>query len=182
MNISIFLSFSKLKFLILHHGLYTVIVHACAILLYSKLSPPLPPLTSFLRYFPMIEHSIVAFICVLLGAILCIYIDKIEEKNQREHSYYGAFALICTLPISRVLSRTVIYLCFASPQSSKAMPCATHGITSGKLSTYGVASDKVYSKSMLPQKWVSSYLAFPSLPAKAQAVYFCCTFSGVASD
>ena len=81
MNISAFPSFSKLKILILHYGLYTVIIHACAILLYAKLSPPLPPLTSFLTYFPMIEHSIVAFICVLFGGILCIYIDKKETKN-----------------------------------------------------------------------------------------------------
>ena len=95
----------------------------------------------------------------------------------------------------------------------------------------GVASDRVYSKPMLPQEWVSSYLAFPSLPRllliaqnkilleflgaifsldvgyyalrhknlsfctiissrgtvlstlykTAVAVYFCCTFPGVAS-
>ncbi len=32
--------------------------------------------------------------------------------------------------------------------------------------TYGVASDRVYSRSMLPWKWVSSYLAFPSLPRR----------------
>ena len=43
---------------------------------------------------------------------------------------------------------------------------------------YGVASDRVYSKCMLPYKWVSSYLAFPSLPLRA--VYFCCTFPVVA--
>ena len=30
----------------------------------------------------------------------------------------------------------------------------------------GVASDRVYSKCMLPCKWVSSYLAFPSLPCE----------------
>ena len=29
-------------------------------------------------------------------------------------------------------------------------PCATYGYASGKLSAYGVASDKVYSKSTLP--------------------------------
>ena len=32
----------------------------------------------------------------------------------------------------------------------------------------GVASDRVYSKSALPQKWVSSYLAFPSLPYRVR--------------
>ena len=78
MNILRFPSFSQLSFLILHYGLYSVRVHATAILLYAKISPQLPPMISFLRYFPMIEHSIVAFICVLLGALLCFYISKKE--------------------------------------------------------------------------------------------------------
>ena len=79
MNILRFPSFSKLSFLILHYGIYTVIIHASAILLYANFAPTLPPMLSFLRYFPMIEHSIVAFICVLLGALLCFYISKKEE-------------------------------------------------------------------------------------------------------
>ena len=79
MNITTFKSFSQLSFLILHYGLYAVIVHSCAILLYAKLSTPLPPLTFFLQYFPMIEHSLVAFICVLFGALTCYYISKNEE-------------------------------------------------------------------------------------------------------
>ena len=45
----------------------------------SHLAPALPPFMSFLRYFPMIEHSIVSFICVLLGALTCFYISKKEE-------------------------------------------------------------------------------------------------------
>ena len=72
-------SFLKLSFLIVHYGLYVVIAHATAILLYSNILPSLPPMTSFLRYFPMIEHSIVSFVCVLLGALLCFYISKKEE-------------------------------------------------------------------------------------------------------
>ena len=79
MNIFKISSFSKLSFLILHHGLYAVIVHSMAILLLSHLAPALPPFMSFLRYFPMIEHSIVSFICVLLGALTCFYISKKEE-------------------------------------------------------------------------------------------------------
>ena len=54
---------------------------------------------------------------------------------------------------------------------------ATRGYVSGRRSPCGVASDRVYSKCMLPYKWVSSYLAFPSLPLRA--VYFCCTFPAV---
>ena len=79
MNILRFPSVSRLSFLILHYGIYAVIVHAAAILLYAQITPTLPPITSFLKYFPMIEHSIVAFICVLLGSLLCFYISKKEE-------------------------------------------------------------------------------------------------------
>jgi len=79
MNILKFKNFSQLSFLILHYGIYASIVHACAILLYSQISPVLPPYISFLYYFPMIEHSMVAFICVLVGALLSFYIAKKEE-------------------------------------------------------------------------------------------------------
>ena len=48
--------------------------------------------------------------------------------------------------------------------------------------THGVASDRVYSRSMLPWKWVSSYLAFPSLPSLGEAPWegglFLLPFSG----
>lgn len=79
MNISTSSKFSRLGYLILHYGLFTVIAHAVVILLYIRVSPNLPPLTSFIRYFPMIEHSIVSFICVLLGGLLCFYVDKKEQ-------------------------------------------------------------------------------------------------------
>ena len=81
MNILRFLSPLRLSYLILHYGLYAAIVHASAILLYANISPSLPPYICFLRYFPMIEHSIVAFICVLLGALLCFYIHIKEKQN-----------------------------------------------------------------------------------------------------
>ena len=81
MNILHFQNFLRLSFLILHYGLYAVIVHATAILLYAKLLPALPPTMSFMRYFPMIEHSIVSFVCILFGALLCFYIAKKEENN-----------------------------------------------------------------------------------------------------
>ena len=78
MNISKIPSLSRLSFLILHYGLYAVIIHSTAILLYSRISPALPKMACFFRYFPMIEHSIVAFICVILGALTCFYISKKE--------------------------------------------------------------------------------------------------------
>ena len=45
---------------------------------------------------------------------------------------------------------------------------ATLQIRVGQTSAFGVASSRVYSGSMLPQKRVSSYLAFPSLPRLLQ--------------
>ena len=44
---------------------------------------------------------------------------------------------------------------------------------------HGVAPDRVYSGPMLPWGRVSSYLAFPPLPAKP-AVSLCCTIPEVA--
>ena len=44
-----------------------------------------------------------------------------------------------------------------------------------------LAPGGVYSTGLLPGPWVSSYLAFPSLPSRRAAVSFCCTLPGVAS-
>ena len=82
MNINLIPSIKKLKILILHYGLFASIAHATAVLLYAKLSPALMPMTSFAIYFPMIEHSIVSFICVLLGALLCFYISKKQADSK----------------------------------------------------------------------------------------------------
>ncbi len=76
MNNSYFIRLSRK---ILHYGLFASISHAAMILLYAKASKSLPPMTSFSIYFPMIEHSIVSFLIVLFGALLCFYIAKKEE-------------------------------------------------------------------------------------------------------
>ena len=83
-----------------------------------------------------------------------------------------------TPSVSRVLSRTVINLRRLSPIGFGQNARATRGAYAEQAAPLGVASDRVYSKCMLPCKWVSSYLAFPSLPSKT-AVYFCCTFPTV---
>ena len=72
------LCISRLSRLILHYGLFAVIAHSIFILLYARLSSPLTPLYAFSTFFPMIEHSIVSFICVLLGSLLFFYISKKE--------------------------------------------------------------------------------------------------------
>ena len=73
---------------------------------------------------------------------------------------------------------TAIYLRCRSPAQLKMPPLRR---APGRRFTllYGVAPDRVYRFSALPQKAVSSCLAFPPLPQNA-AVYFCCTFPGVA--
>ena len=88
--------------------------------------------------------------------------------RQKSAICYRKSRFFVTPSVSRVLSWTIINLRLPSPTSFGLSTCATRGYTSGKLSAYGVASDKVYSKSMLPWKWVSSYLAFPPLPRKAR--------------
>ena len=75
-----------------------------------------------------------------------------------------------TPPISRVLSRTAIYLCVPSPIRSGKRP-ATRRYMSGRRSPNGVASDRVYSGPVLPQERVSSYLAFPSLPTNVGGIF-----------
>ena len=49
------------------------------------------------------------------------------------------------------------------PSGSATMDALT-GSQSALAEIQGVASDRVYSKPRLPEAWVSSYLAFPSLP------------------
>ena len=47
--------------------------------------------------------------------------------------------------------------------------------------SFGLASSGVYRACLVTKTAVSSYLAFPPLPVKSLAVYFCCTSLGVAS-
>ena len=81
-------------------------------------------------------------------------------------------------------SRAPIYLRVPSPKRFAAC-AARHPMSLAEVgptrlaASYGVASDRVYSKSMLPWKWVSPYLAFPSLPpACADGGLFLLPFSG----
>ena len=57
--------------------------------------------------------------------------------------------LFVILSVSRVLSWTVIYLRLTSPPSF-GLRRATRGYVSGRRSSYGVASNRVYSGPMLP--------------------------------
>lgn len=102
-----------------------------------------------------------------------------KRKRIREHirnsDVFFRMRFRSETAVSRVLSRTAIYLASALPQNS-VPPADCAGPARGKApSAYGVASDRVYTCTQLPAVPVSSYLAFSSLPHKV-AVIFCCTF------
>ena len=69
-------SFSKPSLLLLHYGLFTLICHSVAILLLCRLSADSTPALLFNRFFPMIEHSLVGFISLLIGVVGIEYIEK----------------------------------------------------------------------------------------------------------
>ncbi len=69
-------TFSRHSRRLLHYGLFTVICHATAILFMSSFFKDSTPLFLYHRFFPMIEHSLVSFIAILLGAVGIEYIEK----------------------------------------------------------------------------------------------------------
>jgi|GEM_PF-1467136 len=88
------------------------------------------------------------------------------------------FNYVMSKSISRVLYWIIIYLGQLLPIGSSDLPLgrdepSLFKARSWSCSRWGLQSRKVASA------LVSSYLAFPSLPFRA--VYFCCTFLGVAS-
>ena len=67
---------------ILHYGLFASICHSVILILYYQSCPEEKYFSNFSSFFPLLEHSIVSFICVLLGALLCFYIAKKEENGK----------------------------------------------------------------------------------------------------
>lgn len=76
------LIFSRLSRQILHYGLFATVSHIISILLYSQLKPSDSYFATFHNFFPLLEHSLVSFVAVLLGALLCLYISK-KEATQK---------------------------------------------------------------------------------------------------
>lgn len=74
--------FSRLSKKILHYGLFATVSHIISILLYSQLKPSDSYFATFHSFFPLLEHSLVSFIAVLIGALLCLYISK-KEATQK---------------------------------------------------------------------------------------------------
>ena len=109
--------------------------------------------------------------------------------KEKSRSFDRRFLYVFVAPsVSRVLSaipegrRATIYLRVPSPKRFATF-AARHPMSLAEVgptrlaASYGVASDRVYSKSTLPWKWVSSYLAFPSLPSEDGGL-FLLPFSG----
>ena len=106
-------------------------------------------------------------LCVAISSHRTHRSIKIESLSNEKRPLSRSFFVIAS--VSRGLSGTVIYLRLTSPPSF-GFRRATRGYASGKRSSYGVASDRVYSKCTLPYKWVSSYLTFPPLPLKRRFI------------
>ena len=105
-----------------------------------------------------------------VGFVFCI----IKKENRERFLFAKLFLKNETdCPVSRVLSRTIIYLCCLLPNSSKGLPPHCHHLKSlrsvGQTEFQrGVASDRVYMAQAVTCLSVSSYLAFPSLPRKTR--------------
>ena len=102
-----------------------------------------------------------------------------KKKNPRKRIFKNM-----TERVSRVLSRTIIYLRCVLPHTLPAVgqvaaACQAFALVGQTVWARGVASDRVYMAPRVTTGSVSSYLAFPSLPCRGTAVYFCCTFPEV---
>ncbi len=77
------LKISLLPRLILCYGIFASLCHSVMLLLYSKICPNESFFLNFSRFFPLLEHSLMSFICVLAGALLCFYIIKKEGYENK---------------------------------------------------------------------------------------------------
>ena len=69
-------TFSRHTIRLLHYGIFAILCHSVAIFLYSTTLPVISPLTFSHLVFPMIEHSLVSFVALLIGALGLEYIEK----------------------------------------------------------------------------------------------------------
>ena len=81
--------------------------------------------------------------------------------------------------VSRVMSRMIIYLDLMLPPGSSDLPKSTTG---SRIAFYLVLLRMGFTWTPdVTTRAVVSYTAFPPLPLKSMAVYFCCTILRVAS-
>ena len=73
-------TFSKPANLLLHYGLFAVICHSVFIFLLSTTLEDHSMLVFTTRVFPMLEHSLVSFVSILVGALGLEYIEKVIKS------------------------------------------------------------------------------------------------------
>lgn len=73
-------TFSRPSRQLLHYGLFAIICHLTAILFLALNMPSHTPVLYHYRIFPMIEHSVISFIAVLIGVLGLEYIFKDIDK------------------------------------------------------------------------------------------------------
>ena len=77
-------TFSRPTRQLLHYGLFAVICHLTAILFAALNMPSHSSLLYHYRIFPMIEHSLISFVAIFIGALGLEYILKdIDHERSR---------------------------------------------------------------------------------------------------
>ena len=69
-------SLSRRSVRLLIYGIFSVLCHSVGILLLATTLQNANGDVYFHRYFPMLEHSLVSFIVILIGVIAFEYIEK----------------------------------------------------------------------------------------------------------
>jgi len=72
-------SFSRPSRILGEYGMFAILCHSAFILLYAKTSVHTDPCVLFQTFFPMIEHSLISFVVLLLGITAFEYIAKQEK-------------------------------------------------------------------------------------------------------
>ena len=77
-------SFSKPSRLLLHYGLFVTLCHLCAVVLLSSTFPVRCEIIFRLRIFPMLEHSLMSLVIILVGVLGLEYIFKDIDKDKNK--------------------------------------------------------------------------------------------------
>ena len=72
-------SFSRASKRFLHYGVFAILCHATAILLLASTAQYANGAVIFHRFFPMIEHSLISFVTILIGVLGIEYIEKSKK-------------------------------------------------------------------------------------------------------
>ena len=74
-------SFSRSSRLLMIYGIFSILCQSVGILLLARTLENAPGGVYFHRYFPMLEHSLVSFIAILIGVIGLEYLEKAKQTD-----------------------------------------------------------------------------------------------------